>query len=119
MSQLPGNLLTFGRVLRRAGFLVHSGRLAELVEALAYVDLGARDDVYHVCRTLLVHRQDQIPVFDVAFAVFWRETDTPGNGIIRAMNVDFATFELDMPAGPGQLTKDDLGQLSAPRPDEA
>jgi hypothetical protein len=44
-----------------------------LVEALAHVNLGARDEVYHACRALLVHRQDQIAIFDVAFAVFWRE----------------------------------------------
>ncbi len=60
-------------MLRRAGVQVHAGRLAELVEALGYVNLGARDDVYHACRALLVHRQDQIAIFDAAFAAFWRE----------------------------------------------
>jgi uncharacterized protein with von Willebrand factor type A (vWA) domain len=73
MPRLLDNLLIFGRVLRRTGFQVHSGRLAELVEALGYVDLGARDDVYYVCRALLVHRQDQIAIFDLAFAAFWRD----------------------------------------------
>ena len=73
MPRLLDNLLIFGRVLRRAGVHVHAGRLAELVEALGYVDLGSRDDVYHTCRTLLVHRQDQMPLFDLAFAVFWRK----------------------------------------------
>ena len=72
MPRLLDNLLIFGRILRRAGFLVHPGRLAELVEALGYVDLGARDDVYHACRALLVSRQDQIAIFDMAFDAFWR-----------------------------------------------
>jgi uncharacterized protein with von Willebrand factor type A (vWA) domain len=72
MSRLAGNLLIFGRVLRRAGFHLHSGRLAELIEALGYVNLTARDDVYHTCRALLVQRQDQIAIFDVAFTTFWR-----------------------------------------------
>jgi uncharacterized protein len=73
MSRLAGNLLIFGRVLRRAGFHLHSGRLAELIEALGYVNLTARDDVYHTCRALLVQRQDQIVIFDVAFTAFWRQ----------------------------------------------
>ena len=73
MSRLLDNLLIFGRVLRRAGFRVHSGRIADLVEALGYVNLAARDEVYHACRALLVHRQDQIEIFDLAFAAFWRE----------------------------------------------
>jgi uncharacterized protein len=75
MSRLLDNLLIFGGVLRRAGIPVQSARLADVVEALGYVDLGARDDVYHVCRALLVHRQDQIAVFDAAFAAFWRQHD--------------------------------------------
>ena len=71
--RLVDNLLIFGRLLRRAGVHVHAGRVAELARALGYVDLGARDDVYHACRALLVHRQDQIAVFDTVFAAFWRE----------------------------------------------
>ena len=73
MSRLLDNLLIFGRVLRRAGIDVHAGRCGELVAALGFVDLGARDDVYHACRALLVHRHDQIAIFDQAFAAFWRE----------------------------------------------
>jgi uncharacterized protein with von Willebrand factor type A (vWA) domain len=72
MSRLPDNLLIFGRVLRRAGIDVHPGRLLDVIEALGHVHLGARDEVYHTCRALLVHRQDQIAVFDRAFAAFWR-----------------------------------------------
>jgi hypothetical protein len=73
MSRLFENLLVFGRVLRRAGIDVHRGRLVDLIEALGHVNLGARDEVYHTCRALLVHRQEQIAIFDRAFAAFWRE----------------------------------------------
>ena len=73
MSRLLDNLLIFGRVLRRAGIDVHPGRLLDVIEALGHVNLGARDEVYHTCRALLVHRQEQIAIFDRAFAAFWRE----------------------------------------------
>jgi len=73
MSRLLDNLLNFGRVLRRAGIDIHPGRLLDVIEALGHVHLGARDEVYHTCRALLVHRQEQIAVFDRAFAAFWRE----------------------------------------------
>jgi uncharacterized protein with von Willebrand factor type A (vWA) domain len=72
MSRLLDNLLIFDRLLRRAGIHTHAGRLAEIVEALGHVNLAARDEVYHACRALLVHRQDQIAMFDLAFAAFWR-----------------------------------------------
>ena len=73
MSRLLDNLLIFGRILRRAGVDVHPGRMLDVVEALGHVNLGARDEVYHTCRALLVHRHEQLPVFDRAFAAFWRE----------------------------------------------
>jgi uncharacterized protein with von Willebrand factor type A (vWA) domain len=73
MSRLLDNLLIFGGVLRRAGIDVHRGRLLDVMEALGHVHLGARDEVYHTCRALLVHRQEQIAIFDRAFAAFWRE----------------------------------------------
>jgi len=71
MAALLGHLLAFGRVLRRLGLDVHVGRMLDVVEARRYGDLGRRDDVYHVCRALLVHRQEDLPVFDRAFARFW------------------------------------------------
>jgi uncharacterized protein len=73
MSHLLDNLLIFGRILRRAGIDVHAGRLIDVVEALRYVRLADRGEVYHACRALLVHREDQIAIFDLAFAAFWRE----------------------------------------------
>jgi uncharacterized protein with von Willebrand factor type A (vWA) domain len=72
MSRLIDNLLVFGRVLRRAGIDVHRGRLLDVVEALGHVNLGARAEVYHTCRALLVHRHEQLAIFDRAFAAFWR-----------------------------------------------
>ena len=54
------NLIVFGRLLRALGLEVHIGRLLDVVEALQHVDLGARDDVYHTCRALLVHRHEDL-----------------------------------------------------------
>ena len=48
------------------------GRMLDVVQALPHVDLGERDEVYHTCRALLVHRREDLAVFDRAFAAFWR-----------------------------------------------
>jgi uncharacterized protein len=86
MSQLLNNLLVFGRLLRREGIDVHPGRMLNVVEALAHVDLAARDEVYYACRALLVHRHEQLAIFDRIFAAFWRKypefesrSDTPSD----------------------------------------
>jgi uncharacterized protein with von Willebrand factor type A (vWA) domain len=72
MSGLLSNLLVFGRLLRNLGLEIHLGRLLDVVEALRYVNLTARDDVYYTCRALLVHRRDDLATFDRAFDAFWR-----------------------------------------------
>jgi uncharacterized protein with von Willebrand factor type A (vWA) domain len=73
MSNLQRNLIVFGRLLRRAGIDVHVGRMIDVTGALQHVDLSSRDEVYHTCRALLVHRHDQLAIFDRAFEVFWRQ----------------------------------------------
>ena len=72
MSNLQRNLIVFGRLLRRTGIDVHVGRVIDVTDALQHVDLASRDEVYHTCRALLVHRHDQLAVFDRAFDMFWR-----------------------------------------------
>jgi uncharacterized protein with von Willebrand factor type A (vWA) domain len=71
VSHLLSNVLVFGRLLRSLGLDVHMGRMLDVVQALPLVDLGERDEVYHTCRTLLVHRQEDLAIFDRAFTAFW------------------------------------------------
>jgi uncharacterized protein len=120
MSRLLDNLLIFGRVLRRAGFHAHSGRLAELVEALGCVDLGARDDVYHVCRALLVHRQDQIAVFDTAFDLFWRQHHRPPGSLpreSRSAEPHASVIQIEDVLAPDARDAPDAPEDAAPTPE--
>jgi len=93
VSAAPGDallarLLGFGRTLRRLGLDVHTGRMLDVVEALSCVDIARRDDVFHVCRALLVHRHEDLEAFDRAFDAFWAPTGRVGG--------------VDPPAGGGE-----------------
>ncbi len=104
MSRLLDNLLIFGRVLRRAGVDTHPGRVLDVVEALGHVNLGARDEVYYTCRALLVHRQDQIAIFDRAFAAFWREHhETDARSHSRSDDWRVSSVEIDEVAAPDEI----------------
>jgi uncharacterized protein with von Willebrand factor type A (vWA) domain len=70
-DRLTSRLVMFGRALRRQGIDVHPGRLLDVVNALAQVNIGARDEVFHTCRALLVHRHEHLHTFDRAFETFW------------------------------------------------
>ena len=75
MSHLADNLLVFGRLLRALGLDVHMGRMLDVLKALQHVDIAVRDEVYHTCRALLVHRREDLGTFDRAFEVFWSRRD--------------------------------------------
>lgn len=72
-GHLLHNLVLFGRLLRRLGIDVNPGRMIDLVKALEFVNIANRSDFYHTLRSLLVNRQDQLPLFDRAFDLFWRK----------------------------------------------
>ena len=72
-GNLLHNLLLFGRLLRGLGLDVDPGRTIDLVQALDYIDVGRKTDFYHAVRSLLVHRREDIPLFDQAFEAFWRK----------------------------------------------
>lgn len=68
MSAAP---VAFARLLRAAGLEVTTGAMATYVDALGAVGVASRDAVYWAGRATLVHRPEDIPVYDAAFAVFW------------------------------------------------
>ena len=70
-TQLFHNLILFGRLLRGLGLDVNPGRMIDLVHALGHIDIGRRDDFYYAARSLLVHRHEDLPLFEQAFEMFW------------------------------------------------
>ncbi|MCC7362002.1 MAG: VWA domain-containing protein [Anaerolineales bacterium] len=71
-GQLVHNLLLFGRLLRGLGLEVNPGRVMDLTVALGQIDIGRRSDFYYAARSLLVHKREDLPLFDQAFHLFWR-----------------------------------------------
>jgi uncharacterized protein with von Willebrand factor type A (vWA) domain len=75
------NVLLFGRVLRAAGLDVHHGRLVDAVQALDWVGITNRQDVRATLRSLLVHRHDDLAIFDEAFDLFFQAHRPPSPGL--------------------------------------
>lgn len=111
MSQhLLHNLLLFGRLLRGLGLDVSPGRMRDLARALGHVEIGRRTDFHQAARALLVHRREDLPLFDAAFEAFWRKPREALTTLdVRAMGERrrfrrplFASDALDTAAGPAQ-----------------
>ena len=118
MSSLLPNLLHFTRLLHRLGLDVQAGRTREVALALPHVDVGRRSEFYHTLRCLLIHRVDDLPLFDEAFRVFWRrphgdwtESDLSAMGEKRRSGKPEYESELPPDAPPGG----DAGEGAPPR----
>jgi uncharacterized protein len=95
------NMLHFSRLLHSLGLDVHAGRMVEVAAALDHIDVGRRSDFYFTLQTLLVHRQQDLAMFDEAFRVFWRPPpDQWSSQDLRALGEErrLGAPEVDMPA---------------------
>ena len=67
--------VAFAAGLRRAGLPVATGSVAGFVSALGAVGIDERAGVYWCARATLVHRPEDIRVFDDVFAAFWLQRE--------------------------------------------
>jgi uncharacterized protein with von Willebrand factor type A (vWA) domain len=76
-GRLAENVMHFARLLRAAGLRIGPDRVVDCVRALEIT--GARqfpprrDDWYSTMSAVLLSRQEQRPIFDQAFGIFWRD----------------------------------------------
>lgn len=68
-------VVSFARVLRGAGMEVPTGDVTAFLSALGHVGIDERRRVYWAGRATLVHRPEDIPTYDRAFASFWMGRD--------------------------------------------
>jgi uncharacterized protein with von Willebrand factor type A (vWA) domain len=76
-GRLPENVMHFARLLRAAGMRLGSDRVIDCVRALEIAGAHQfplrREDWYWTMSAVLLSRQEQRPIFDQAFRIFWRD----------------------------------------------
>jgi hypothetical protein len=76
-GRLAENVMHFARLLRAAGLRIGSDRVIDCVRALEITGAAApalrREDWYWTMSAVLLSRQEQRPIFDQAFGIFWRD----------------------------------------------
>jgi uncharacterized protein with von Willebrand factor type A (vWA) domain len=63
----------FARLLRAAGLRVGPDRVVDAVKALQIAGAAHREDWYWTMSAVLLSKQEQRPIFDQAFQIFWRD----------------------------------------------
>src|SRR5947209_7598128 len=72
-GRLAENVMHFARLLRAAGLRIGPDRVVDCVQALEITGTERRDDWYWTMSAVLISRQEQRPIFDQAFHIFWRD----------------------------------------------
>src|ERR671929_1779046 len=72
-GKLAENVMHFSRLLRAAGLRIGPDRVVDCVKALEITGPARRDDWYWTMSAVLLSRQEQRPIFDQAFHIFWRD----------------------------------------------
>jgi uncharacterized protein with von Willebrand factor type A (vWA) domain len=76
-GKLAENVMHFARLLRGAGLRVGPDRVIDCVRALEIASARSsshgRDDWYWTMSAVLLSREEQRPIFDQAFRLFWRD----------------------------------------------
>jgi uncharacterized protein with von Willebrand factor type A (vWA) domain len=72
-GKLAENVGHFARLLRAAGIPIGTGRIMDAVRALPLAGIASRPDWHATLSALFLTRHEQQPVFDAAFAAFWRD----------------------------------------------
>lgn len=81
LPPLLQNLTLFGRLLRGIGLPVSTARMLDLAQALPLIEVFRREEFHAAARALLIHRREDLELFDAAFALFW---ETPPERWTRA-----------------------------------
>jgi uncharacterized protein with von Willebrand factor type A (vWA) domain len=72
-GRLSENVMHFARLLRAAGLRIGPDRVVDAVKALEIAGARHREDWYWTMSAVFLSKQEQRPIFDQAFRIFWRD----------------------------------------------
>ena len=72
-QKLAENVMHFARLLRATGLRLGPDRVVDCVKALELTDCNRREDWYWTMSAVFLSKEEQRPIFDQAFRIFWRD----------------------------------------------
>lgn len=76
-NEILWQVLAFCRLLKKLGINLSMNRVIDAVRSLAFIDLSRKQDFYYALKANLVSTREDLPIFDAAFHLFWRNPEEP------------------------------------------
>ncbi|MGE0225304.1 MAG: VWA domain-containing protein [Acetobacteraceae bacterium] len=115
-STLAANVMHFARLLRRAGLPVGPAEAIAAQQALTRVDLASRTETRTALRAVMIHRHEHQPVFDQAFALFWRDPTAAEQAAAMALLEAQKEKKYDRPPPASRRVAEAFAPRNQPRP---
>lgn len=75
-NNLLDQIISFSRILHRAGISVNSSSVIDLCQSFDYIDIANKEDFYAATRANFLSNSNDIETFDLYFKSFWEQTDS-------------------------------------------
>ncbi|HEX2054337.1 MAG TPA: VWA domain-containing protein [Actinomycetota bacterium] len=82
-SGLEYALVGFGRALRKEGLIVGSGHIVTYCECVGQLDPTELADLYYGGRSCLIHRPNDIPMYNRVFKAYFLDPAGEGNKVVK------------------------------------
>lgn len=105
MSVLAANVLHFTRLLRTAGMPVGTGQALAAAEAAGHAGVNDKAALRQALFATLVTRREQMPLFDQAFDLFWRDPRVAERAMAMLMPLQKPATEASRLAGARRLAE--------------
>ncbi len=71
------NLMLFSRILREMGLDANPTRTIDLLRSLEFIGLNRKEDFHDAAKAIMLRRNEEDPIFEYVFQMFWRRWPTP------------------------------------------
>lgn len=101
------NLMLFSRVLREMGLDANPTRTIDMLRSIEFIGLGNKDDFREATKAIMLRRNEEEPIFDYVFQMFWRRWPSTEDDPNKPLN-----------EVPPELWGDKKPEKGAPKPKE-
>jgi hypothetical protein len=115
-EKLAENVMHFARLLRASGMRIGPDRVIDCVRALELADCNRRDDWYWTMSAVLLSKEEQRPIYDQAFRIFWRDPQLTEKMMQALLPKTYGRAAKDEQAQSQRLSDALFGQHKPPEP---
>lgn len=114
------NMMLFSRILREMGLDANPTRTIDLLRSMEHINIGNKEDFYEAGKAIMLRRNEEQPIYDYVFQMFWRRWVHPDDDNANApATPDDISRSLEPPKKPPELRDKESERLDKNQNEQA